>query len=120
MMARRRYHCRCQCGTSGQVLVPGNRTQESRLQTQVVDAGSVERRKGDEKQQPENDCEGVRKHDVRPPVAASQIPVDLLRVPPFRLIGAPAGILNFLLLFLLLLLLWFLAGPVSGWTAARR
>jgi hypothetical protein len=53
----------------------------------------------------------VRKHDVRPPVAASQIPVDLLRVPPFRLIGAPVGILNFLLLFLLLL--WFLATAVS-------
>ena len=61
-----------------------NRTRESRSQTQVVDAGSVERRKDDEKQQAESNCEGVRKQDIRPPVAASQILVDLLPPAPFR------------------------------------
>ncbi len=63
-------------------------------QTQVIDAGSVERCGGDEKQQPENNGEDVRKHDISLPETMPHSPIDLLWLPPPRFIGAVvAGIL---------------------------
>lgn len=61
----------------------------------MAHVGDFECRGDDEEQQPENNGEDVRKHDVRPPETMLQIPIDLLWLPPPRCAGPIVGILGF-------------------------